>query len=358
MVLLWGGASIALLWFLEYWAGPEISVSIFFIIPIALVVWRDGGRWAVLMPMVCAIAWITAELAAGRAYSHWEIGFWNALIRLAFFLIFAKLITMRRYYVLERSARETAEEASHLKSNMISLVSHEYNNALTNMKLAVALLQGAESKPVAQFKQDSYDILDRAIEHMRISTTTFLELNRLESGQFILNIRPTLLRSVASETLRFLQPIIKGKHLRLKVDFPPRPVPVRADPEALSIVMSNLITNAVKYTDAGVITVRIALEDGEPAQVLFSVADTGIGISAQDKDRIVSGFRTLEGRKTAKGFGVGLKVVKELIESHGSRLEIESHPGQGSRFYFHLPLWQEPKSAATPKPLQTVGAQR
>jgi signal transduction histidine kinase len=168
-----------------------------------------------------------------------------------------------------------------------------------------------------------------------------LQLNRLESGQFILNIRPTPLRSVASETVLFLQPIIQAKQLRLDVDFPPMPVPVRADPDALSIVMSNLITNAVKYTRAGVITVRIALEPGESQRAMFSVEDTGIGISAQERERILSGFRTEEGQKVAKGFGIGLKLVKELIERHGSSLEIASVPGKGSRFFFHLPLWKD-----------------
>ena len=341
--VLLGFVLLGMIGVIEYLTGPEIGVSIFFIIPIALVVWRTDGLWTVVMPIISAGAWLSAELAAGKVYSHWEIGLWKALIRLGFFLIFARLITMCRHYLIEKSAHEAADEVSRLKSNMVSLVSHEYANALTNMKLAMVLLRQSEPASPDQSREHAYGVLDRAIEHLRVSTTNFLDLNRLQSGHLKLNVCRTRMRTVASETLLLLQPIIESKQLRLEVDFPTTPVPVQADPDALSLIMSNLMTNAVKYTpNGGSITVRIAKEEGAPARALFSVADTGIGIPAQDRERILSGFyRTDESRKVAKGFGIGLMLVNELIERHGSHLEIESEPGKGSRFYFYLPLWEE-----------------
>jgi signal transduction histidine kinase len=119
---------------------------------------------------------------------------------------------------------------------------------------------------------------------------------------------------------------------------------VRADPEALSVVMANLIGNAFKYTaDGGVVTIRISVERTAPARALVSVEDTGIGIAPEDRDRILSGdYRTGEARRVAKGYGVGLRVVSELLESQGSALGLESEAGKGSRFFFRLPLWEEP----------------
>lgn len=344
--LLFGFVLMVLVWALEYAADPDISVSIFYIIPIALVVWRVDGLWSVVMPVVSAIAWWTAELATGKVHSPWGIGIWNALIRLCFFLIFAKLITMRKHYIMEKSAREQAEEVSRLKSNMIALVSHEYGNVLTHLKLATFLLRESEQAPVPESRADSYKMLERAIEHLRGTTVNFLSLNRLESGKLLLNIRPTPIRSVASETLLLMQPLIAAKGLHLEVDFPPVPVPVKADPEALSIIMSNLITNAIKYTNTGTITVRIARDGGPPPRALFSVQDTGIGIPAQEQESVLAGVRTEESQKVAKGFGIGLMLVKELIERHGSHLRIESEPGKGSRFFFYLPLWQEPSEGS------------
>jgi PAS domain S-box-containing protein len=236
------------------------------------------------------------------------------------------------------------QEVGELKSSMISLVSHEYANALTTMRLATHLLEQSEVQPVDDSRGQSYEVLRRAIEHLKASTANFLNLNRLESGKLVLDFRPTSIRAVALEVLTVLRPLSAAKRLdlRLQAEFPDAlPIPVRADREALSLIMNNLITNAIKYTpEAGSVTIRIAADVKDSSQILFSVADTGIGIPAGDRDRIFSGFfRTEESKHLAKGFGVGLRLVKELLEKHGSRLEFESEPGKGSRFYFRLPFW-------------------
>jgi len=241
---------------------------------------------------------------------------------------------------LERHLHDVAQ----LKSDMISLVNHEYGNQLTNMRLALHLLRESEPASPGQSRKHAYEVLARAIEHLRVSTENFLNLNRLESGRFALRIHPTSLRSAALETLVLLRPMAEAKNVQLSLQSElsgELPVPVRADSEALSLIMNNLVNNAIKYTPSGgSVTVRISAVSPAGSQLRFSVADTGIGIFAPDQKRILSGFyRTAEGRKVAKGFGVGLMLVKELLERHGSRLEIESAPGQGSRFYFDLPLW-------------------
>jgi signal transduction histidine kinase len=241
----------------------------------------------------------------------------------------------------ENARLAAAMEVSQLKSNMVSLVSHEYSNVLTHLKLATWLLRDSEPAPVSESRADSFDMLGRAVEHLRQMTENFLNLNRIETGQLRLDIRPTLILSVASETLRLMQPLIDAKKLSLKVDFPPAPVSVKADPEALALIMSNLITNAIKYTNAGAISVLISQDEGPPARVLISVQDTGIGIAAQDLEGVLAGIRTEEGQQVAQGFGIGLKLVKGLVERHGSRLEVESEPGKGSRFFFYLPLASE-----------------
>jgi signal transduction histidine kinase len=272
---------------------------------------------------------------------NWEMLVWDSALRLVFFLISARLVLLQQEFVATRSAKDQAETESRIKSNMISVVSHEYGNILTTMKLSMVLLRESQDQ---ESRRQTMEIMDKAIEHLRSATANFLNLNRLDSGRFVLDIRPAPIRSLARETISFLQPVIAAKRLRLETAFPASaPVPVRADPEALSLIMSNLITNAVKYTpDGGTIAVRIAREESGPPRATFSVEDTGIGISPEDQQRILSGYyRTEEGRKAAKGFGIGLMLVKELVERHGSRLEIDSRPGRGSRFFFSLPVWSD-----------------
>jgi signal transduction histidine kinase len=260
------------IWVLECALRPEISISIFYILPIAVIVWRIGGPWAGAMPAICAVAWWLAEIVSGRTYSHWEIGLWNALIRFGFFFIFSRMMTWRQRYALEKTAHEAAEETSRLKSNLISLVSHEFGNTLTNLKLATFILQQSEPSPVAPSRDNAFQVLERAVEHLRVSTSTFLNLNRIEAGHLKLDFRPTPIRPVISETLAFMQPIIAAKELRPQTAFPEVPLLVRADPEALSIIMSNLITNAMKYTpNGGAFTISIARVEGEPPRALVAV---------------------------------------------------------------------------------------
>jgi PAS domain S-box-containing protein len=246
----------------------------------------------------------------------------------------------------QKALEQHLRDADQLKSDMISLVSHEYGNQLTNMKLALHLLRESEPAPQGESRKHAFEVLTRAIEHLRVSTENFLSLNRLESGKFSLHLRPTSIRSAALETLVLLRPMAEAKRIRLSLqsELPgERPVPVRADAEALSLIMNNLVNNAIKYTpEGGVVTLRTSVLPAATPQVRFCVEDTGIGISAPDQQHILSGFfRTSEGRKVATGYGVGLMLVKELLERHGSRLQIDSAPGKGSRFSFDLPLWTD-----------------
>jgi signal transduction histidine kinase len=166
----------------------------------------------------------------------------------------------------------------------------------------------------------------------------------LEGGQYRPQLGLTKLRTVTHEALALLEPIIESKKVALRLDFPSVGVPVRADPDALSVVMTNLIGNAFKYTpDGGSVTIRITVDRTTPAKALVSVEDTGIGIAPEDRKKILSGdYRTREAIRVAKGYGVGLRVVSELLASQGATLGVESLKGKGSRFFFSLPIWDEP----------------
>ncbi|MBI5622255.1 MAG: PAS domain S-box protein [Elusimicrobia bacterium] len=239
---------------------------------------------------------------------------------------------------LEQHLREVAE----LKSGMISLVSHEFGNILTSMNAAMHLLEGSEPVPKDESRRHSYEVVRRSIERLKGTSLNFLNLHRLESGKLPLDLHATPIRSVVLDRVLALRPMaeVRRIELRLESDLPEDlQLQVRADPEALSLVVGNLISNAVKYTPAGgSVTIRLGLPEGDPSRALLEVRDTGIGIEPRERALISSGFyRTARGRRVAGGFGVGLMLVKELLERHGSHLEIRSKPGQGSCFSFSLP---------------------
>jgi signal transduction histidine kinase len=336
-----GAGLLALIWRLDLLASTQLSLAIFYLIPIGYVSWFCGEPWSYLAAFLAAAAWLDADIALGRAFSRWYIPYVSAAARLGFFLIVTALSGLIQRL---RRLNDVEREASQLKSDMVTLVSHEFGNALTTMRLVVTLLRETEGGGSEAERAEDYAVLDRVIAHLSATTANFLNLNRLEEGRFRPHLRLTRLRSVTREALSLLEPTVEDRNVSVQLDFPPKGVPVRADPDALSIVMTNLIGNAFKYTpDGGTVTIRISVEPTAPPRALVSVEDTGIGVAPEDRERIMSGsYRAREARRVAKGYGVGLRVVSELLESQGSSLGVESEPGKGSRFFFRLPLWQEP----------------
>lgn len=329
----------AAVWYADRLVAAQVSLAVFYLFPIVFVAWFCGGAWAYAMSLLSAAAWLQADMAAGRTYSHWFIPYVNGAMRLAFFCVVTALsVLIARLRTLNDRERELSE----LKSDMVSLVSHEFGNFLTTFKLSLALLEESEPADAPAQRRQYYATLERVYAHLASAVENFLNLNRIESGRFEPHLRRTALRTLIHATVSQMGPLIEDKHVELRLDFPSKPVPVKADPDALSVIMSNLIGNAFKYTPAGgAVTVRIAL-DADSARI--DVEDTGIGIPADELRRLGSGFyRAESGQRKAKGFGVGLKVTRELLESLGARLDIKSEPGRGSTFSFRLPLWSEPR---------------
>jgi PAS domain S-box-containing protein len=256
--------------------------------------------------------------------------------------------------ITEAKRSESAlREAARMREDLMSLINHEYANGLTNMKLALALLRGSEPENPDEARSHSYEVLERAVEKLKGYTANFLNLHRMEAGKFELALQPIAIRSVLLDDLVTLRPLAEAKKqsLTLQTGFPEgTPVAVRADPDCLSLIFNNLVTNAIKYTpEGGTIAIRVSLENALPAQVRFSIEDNGIGISPEDRERILSGsHRAKEGKLLAKGFGVGLVLVRQFLQKHGSRLDIESQPGKGSRFSFSLPVWTEESASKKP----------
>jgi signal transduction histidine kinase len=127
------------------------------------------------------------------------------------------------------------------------------------------------------------------------------------------------------------------KKLAFQVDVPADLPRGRGDERRLTQVLMNLVSNAIKFTEAGSVSIRAKLEDGSFA---LAVSDTGVGIAAQDRERIFEEFQQVDSSSTRKkgGTGLGLAIAKRIVELHGGRIWVESTPGAGSTFAFTLPM--------------------
>jgi len=229
---------------------------------------------------------------------------------------------------------ERERRTNELKSALVSGVSHEFNNALAVIHTAHVLLMENDVSPA---DAPWHEMMEANITALSAMATNLLNLGRLESGKFDLDMRSVDLAPLLRGTFERLGVIGRRKKLEMKLELAPGLPAVAADAEALPLVIANLVTNAFKYTPEGgrVALAARALPDG---RVEVSVSDTGIGVAPEDREKIFSGYyRTELGKKTAKGFGVGLAISRMILDAHGASLGLESEPDKGSRFFFSLP---------------------
>ena len=318
----------------DYFLRNEISIDVFYFLPIFVLTWHVGRRWGLAGAALSVVVWLTDERVFAPDFADkYHIVLWNAVVRLAFFSVVVFLMHALKTIV----ARERA--VSRLKSAMIHTVSHEFNNALTGLSTGLFLLKEIDAAAVEEQRETLYTSMEASLHKLQMYVKNILNEARMEEGKFKIEKRPIALRDLARGAAADLAEVLRQKEIGLRMVLPEKTLVVNADPEALALVVSNLLSNAAKYTGrGGAITVRV--EPSGAAGVMFSVEDTGIGISLEDLNKLTTGFyRTADGRGRAEGFGLGLKIANDLLELHGSRLEVNSEKGKGSRFFFLLPFF-------------------
>jgi signal transduction histidine kinase len=172
-----------------------------------------------------------------------------------------------------------------------------------------------------------------------------LDISRIEAGMMPLAIAAVDVAEVSSQVIDRLRPIAHNKGVALIGEISPLAVSVRADPARVRQVLTNLVSNAIKFTPKGSVAIR-AKVSGSVAEI--AVVDTGIGIAPEALDHIFDEFRQADDTIAAKygGTGLGLSIARQLIELQGGHMGVESSPGQGSRFWFTLPLATVSNAAA------------
>ena len=232
------------------------------------------------------------------------------------------------------------KELENAKSMFVSMVAHELKNPLaaTESWLSLILSGTVEISPEEQRKMIERSLL--RVRTLRALVSELLSLRSIEAGSFALNRSPVQIRPIVEEAMAAAGERAAAKRIELSLiaDFPEEAGQVLADGDALSVVFSNLIDNAIKYTpDGGHVTVR-AGQDG--TTVTVTVQDDGVGMSAEELERVFEEFYRAKNQRTADipGTGLGLSLIKRLVELHHGSVTARSAPEKGSSFTVSLPL--------------------
>jgi len=227
-------------------------------------------------------------------------------------------------------------EADRRKDEFLATLAHELRNPLAPIRHAVKLM---ESEQVEERQRLwAREVISRQVQRMALLLDDLLDVSRITKGRLDLKVEEVDLESLIRAAVETARPLIDTKQHRLKFDLPPRPVILAVDPLRLSQSLSNLLTNAAKYTDAGgliTLTVRVS-----QAGVSMSVKDTGIGFEPRALPELFAMFSQVDSAiaRSEGGLGIGLALVKGLIELHGGTIEgFSAGPGTGSEFTIHLP---------------------
>ncbi len=248
----------------------------------------------------------------------------------------AIVIERSRLYERLKSANEKLEQINRLKNEFISMVSHELRTPMTTIKGFVSIVLNEETGPLNDQQRHFLETSDRAIDRLTLLVSDLLDISRIEAGQIKMQLRPTSLKDVCQRLAASFVPQFKVQNLELTLHIP-EPLPlVLADPDRITQVLDNLLSNALKFTTKGGITLS-ATDKGD--FVMVSVKDTGSGIPKEEHDKIFDKFYQIKvgGGYPSKGTGLGLAIVKSIVESHRGKVWVESEPGKGAEFRFILP---------------------
>jgi len=232
------------------------------------------------------------------------------------------------------------KELDRLKSEFVSTVSHDLRSPLTTVRGYADLL--ALQGPLTEKQKESIERIRRAVAQMNELITDLLDLGKIEAG-IGMEMEPCALEEVVSEAVETLTPRDAEKGLKLTVELAEGLPRIQGNAGRLRQVVLNLVDNAIKYTPAGG-SVHVRLQrDGR--EIVCSVSDTGIGIAPQDQRGLFQKFYRVQNPQAEgiPGTGLGLAICRSIVEQHGGRIGVRSTPGQGSTFFFALPIPSEGK---------------
>ncbi len=287
------------------------------------------GMARLVAPVVLQETRVIAIIVVERPNHPFSTAAAEFLARLADHAAFA-IENARLYNALKR--------ANDAKTEFVRTVSHELKLPMTSIKGYTDLLSAGMGGPITDQQKQFLLTIRSNVERMNVLVSDLADISRIEAGRIKIDLRDVDVAAAAKEAAEHLQASFENKRQKFLFQVPADLPRVRSDSTRLVQVLTNLLSNASKYSPAEA-TISLAAV-AEPPFIRFNVADTGYGISAIDQARLFSTFFRSDDPniRQESGWGLGLHLVKRLVEVLGGEISVQSVPGKGSRFSFTVPI--------------------
>ena len=288
---------------------------------------------SVYRKQILFIAIVIAIILAGSGSIVLLFSRWNKELECE---VEKKTDDLRRSNMELASANTRLLELDRLKSEFVSMVSHELKTPLTSIKISADVLKSLSgSEKDIRTRDEMLAIIDRNIGRQKRLVSDLLDISRIETGNLKLSLEPVDLYDIIRESVESMRKIAEEVGIPIHLDLQGKSPRITGDPDRLVQVFVNLIGNALKFTKEGEIRIWARMVDGHPE---IRVSDTGIGIPPEELNMIFDKFHQVDSGLTREvgGTGLGLAICKGIIEGHGGSIRAESEVGRGSTFVIVL----------------------
>jgi two-component system sensor histidine kinase KdpD len=326
-----GVLMLAIVGFLDYLAGYNMNLSLFYLVPICFVAAKAGRGAGIIMSLAGALALCLVQALNRPPEMAILLLAWNVVLRGGLFL----LVVIGLTALQEETRRQRAQiEVERLRSSILSSVSHDLRTPLAAITGAASTLLEPNDKLSPASRQELMETIYEEAGRLSIQVSNLLEMTRLESGTLRIRRELQPLEETVGAACRRLERQLAGRPLTIFI--PPELPMIPADGVLLEQVFFNLLENATKYTPPGSALEILARRMEDSVQV--EVADRGPGLTEEEKERVFEKFYRGQRHGSKGGAGLGLAICKGVVLAHGGRIWAANRPGGGAVFSFTLPL--------------------
>ncbi len=338
----------------DYVTGYEASSSILYFFPIYVAASnRKTYKTDALIVAACSsFAWLAIEILTHHPYSSIWILYWNTFVRAVMF--FAVAILFYKVKAEKIQIEENNEQLKTLnaeKNKYLGIAAHDIRNPLGNIyNLSILLLDPVSRGNMTQQQVEFIEMIHKVSRNGLMLLNNILDITQIEAGTLRLS-------KTENDYIQFVKDIISSnkyiaerKEQTILFESQAEALPLFFDASYMSQVVTNLLTNAIKYSYPKK-DIKVSIKKNEHA-ITTEVTDQGVGIKAEDREKVFRPFEKAQNRPTSgeESSGLGLAIVKKIVEAHQGKIGFESIYGQGSTFYFTLPLVAQPATQA-PQPV-------